>query len=132
MIKYPQTTQDEDWGKLSNNGINAASVEEWNRTVLDTDAFDNFVEVCEEARTQARDTADCVKVTSDGGSTSYYELPEGATELQDLIEHKRMNYAVANMFKACYRLGQKEGNDDMYDLEKIQWFVNREIERREE
>lgn len=29
-------------------------------------------------------------VASDGGSTSYYELPPHATELNDLIEHKGM------------------------------------------
>ena len=48
-------------------------------------------------------------------------------ELQDLIEHRSMNFAVGNIFKACYRLGTK--NDNMYDLNKIKWFVEREIAR---
>lgn len=64
-----------------------------------------------------------------GGSSKYYELPEGCKELQDLIEYKNMNFAMANIFKATYRLGNKPGTDMIYDLEKIIWFANREIER---
>lgn len=68
---------------------------------------------------------------SDGSSTDYYKIPEGATDLIDLIEFKNMNFAIGNIFKACYRLGQKEGNDDLYDLRKILFFVQREINRLE-
>jgi hypothetical protein len=64
-----------------------------------------------------------------GGSSSYYELPEDARELGDLIEHKRMNFNVGNIFKAAYRLGEKPGTDELYDLNKIIWFTNREINR---
>ena len=64
-----------------------------------------------------------------GGSSSYYELPEDARELGDLIEHKRMNFNVGNIFKAAYRLGDKPGVDELYDLNKIVWFANREINR---
>ena len=67
-------------------------------------------------------------IKSDGGSTSYYELPEGATELNDLIEHKRMSFALGNIFKACYRLGQKDSADRLYDLNKIVYFANRLIQ----
>lgn len=65
------------------------------------------------------------KVASDGGSTAYYRLPPGATELNDLIEDKGMSFARGNMFKALYRLGLKEGIDQEYDLEKLQYFLNR-------
>jgi hypothetical protein len=64
-----------------------------------------------------------------GGSSSYYELPEGCKELQDLIEYKNMNFARGNVFKAAYRLGDKPGTDQIYDWEKIIWFAQREIER---
>lgn len=64
-------------------------------------------------------------ITSDGGSTSYYELPEGATELNDLIEHKRMSFPLGNIFKACYRLGEKDGTGILYDLNKIEFFTRR-------
>ena len=66
-----------------------------------------------------------------GWSSTYYEIPEGAQELGDLIEHKKMNFNVGNIFKAAYRLGDKEGTSRLYDLNKIKWFVEREIAREE-
>ena len=63
------------------------------------------------------------KSVSDGGSSSYYELPVGATELDDLIVEKDMPWHVANIFKACYRLGEK--NDVEYEINKIKWFASR-------
>lgn len=70
-------------------------------------------------------TGSVLPIKSDGGSTSYYELPEDASELNDLIEHKRMPFALGNIFKACYRLGEKDGADVDYDLNKIIYFANR-------
>jgi hypothetical protein len=64
-----------------------------------------------------------------GGSSSYYQLPPAASELQDLIEHRQMNFAIGNVFKACYRLGQKANIDAVYDLDKIIWFAKREKAR---
>lgn len=69
------------------------------------------------------------KQVSDGGSTSYYKFPEGATELFDLINHRNMNFAVGNIFKACYRMGEKEGIDDIYDLKKIIFMAEQELKR---
>jgi len=62
-----------------------------------------------------------------GFDSEYYELPVGATELQDLIEYKEMNFAVGNIFKACYRLGSTKSI--IYDIEKILWFAERELKR---
>lgn len=64
-------------------------------------------------------------IVSDGGSTSYYELPEGSTELNDLIEHKKMSFALGNIFKACYRFGEKDAASRLYDLNKIIFFAER-------
>lgn len=64
-------------------------------------------------------------VVSDGGSSSYYDLPEGASELNDLIEAKGMSFARGNIFKACYRLGEKAGTDALYDINKIIYFAER-------
>lgn len=72
---------------------------------------------------------DTPKKTSDGGSTDYYKIPSSAKDLQDLIEHKRMNFSVGNIFKAAYRLGEKAGNDLSYDLRKIIFFAQRELDR---
>jgi hypothetical protein len=63
--------------------------------------------------------------TSTGGSTGYYKLPEGATDLQDLIEAKRMSFSRGNIFKAAYRLGEKDVASEAYDLRKIIWFAER-------
>lgn len=64
----------------------------------------------------------------DGGSTpEQYGLPEGVSELQDLIEHRDMNFAIGNIFKACYR--EKDNGDPLYDINKILWFAEREKAR---
>jgi hypothetical protein len=65
-----------------------------------------------------------------GGSTpSQYGLPEGAKDLQDLIEYRGMNFALGNIFKACYRQGVCKHSDRMRDFRKIIWFANRELAR---
>jgi len=65
-----------------------------------------------------------------GGSTpSQYALPIGASELQDLIEHRGMNFAVGNIFKAAFRLGHCDHSDPARDLRKIIYFAERELER---
>lgn len=64
-------------------------------------------------------------VKSNGGSSSYYNLPEDATELNDLIEAKGMSFARANIFKACFRMGEKSGTDTTYDINKIIYFAER-------
>ncbi|MDX0260512.1 hypothetical protein [Sinorhizobium meliloti] len=66
-------------------------------------------------------------VKSDGGSTSYYNIPDFAVDLGDLIEHKEMSFNIGNIFKACYRFGGKDGTSKRYDLNKIIYFAQREI-----
>ncbi len=66
---------------------------------------------------------------NNGGSSDWYKLPPGATDLADLIEHKEMNFSVGNMFKAVYRLGDKPNVDLEYDLNKIIYFAQRELNR---
>jgi hypothetical protein len=72
-------------------------------------------------------------VTADelpGGSTpSQYGFPAHATELQDLIEHRGMNFAMGNIFKACYRDGTCSHSDAIRDMRKILWFAGRELAR---
>jgi hypothetical protein len=65
-----------------------------------------------------------------GGSTpSQYGFPAHATELQDLIEHRGMNFAMGNIFKACYRDGTCSHSDAIRDMRKIIWFAGRELAR---
>ena len=66
-----------------------------------------------------------------GGSTpSQYALPAKAKELQDLIEHRNMNFATGNIFKAIYRLGSCDHATVIYDLNIIIYFAEREKERQ--
>lgn len=69
-----------------------------------------------------------IRTKSDGGSTDYYDIPQDAIDISDLIEHRRMSFGVGNIFKACYRLGRKSGIDDAYDLRKIIHFATRELQ----
>jgi len=82
----------------------------------------------------AEDLATCSSVAADaapGGSTpSQYGLPEDAKEIQDLIEHRGMNFAIGNIFKAAYRLGHCDHSDTARDLRKIIWFAQRELDRQ--
>jgi len=64
-----------------------------------------------------------------GGSSLWYELPEGATQLQDLIEYRNMNGNIKDIFKACYRMGYKEGVSDEYNLRKMVYYSLRDLGR---
>jgi hypothetical protein len=68
------------------------------------------------------------KIASDGSSTGYYAVPDHATELRHLISHKGMSKSRGDIFKACYRLGEKDGVDTLYDLNKMKFFIEDLIE----
>lgn len=83
----------------------------------------------ERSRQEEIDANIAPMTTLTGWTSSYYEIPKEAEELQDLIEHRDMNFAVGNIFKATYRLGHKENTSALYDLDKIIWFAKREKAR---
>lgn len=68
---------------------------------------------------------------SDGSTASYYELPEGAKELQDVISYKDMNGQIAEIFRACMRYGEVAHSPKMRDAKKIKFYIDAEIERLE-
>ena len=68
---------------------------------------------------------------SDGSTASYYELPKGAEELQDLISHKNMNAQIGEVFRACYRYGEVSHSDMLRDANKIKFYAEAEIKRLE-
>jgi hypothetical protein len=111
--------------------MNIPQAETMNR--LMQDHYDNWDSMSNDMTDEGREYRDNFdeRVTSDaGGSTdSQYKLPKGATQLQDLIEHRDMDFSLGNIFKACYRLGEKDSVSVMYDLKKIKWFVERMIAR---
>jgi len=76
------------------------------------------------------DKWESAKKSEPGGSTpEQYSIPKDAEELQDLIEHRKMNFSMGNIFKACYRFGTCSHSDELRDINKIIWFANREKKR---
>lgn len=71
------------------------------------------------------------KIKSDGSTASYYELPKGCSELQELISYKNMNAQIGEIFRACYRYGQVEHSERLRDAKKILFYAKAEIERIE-
>ena len=69
--------------------------------------------------------------TSDGSTAAYYELPEGAEELQDLISHRDMNAQIGEIFRSCYRYGIALHSDRLRDAKKIKFYIDAEIKRLE-
>jgi len=72
-----------------------------------------------------------MKITSDGSTAKYYELPEKAMELQHLISHKNMNAQIGEIFRACYRYGEVAHSECLRDAKKIKFYIEAEIERLE-
>ena len=68
---------------------------------------------------------------SDGSTASYYELPEGAKELQDLISYKDMNAQMGEIFRGTYRYGQASHSDRLRDAKKIKFYIDAKIKRLE-
>lgn len=69
--------------------------------------------------------------SSDGSTASYYELPDGATELQHLISHRNMNAQDGEIFRAIYRKGRASHSDELRDAKKVLFYAKAEVERLE-
>ena len=69
------------------------------------------------------------KQQSDGSTASYYELPEGATDLLELISAKNMNAQIGEIFRACYRYGEVAHSPEIRDIKKILFYAKAELER---
>lgn len=71
------------------------------------------------------------KEHSNGATAGYYQLPEGATQLQDLISHLNLNAQIGEIFRACYRYGRVSHSDELRDARKILFYAKAEVERLE-
>ena len=82
---------------------------------------------------EAKQIVDLIEKTesSDGSSANYYVLPKGATQLQDLIAFKNMNGQIAEIFRACYRMGQVSHSPNLRDAKKILFYAQAEVNRLE-
>ncbi len=67
-------------------------------------------------------------IKSDGGSSSYYDFPQGFKTLNDLMEWKADkqwlgdSFHLSNLMKAALRWGTKDGTDKAYDARKIMYY----------
>ena len=68
---------------------------------------------------------------SDGSTASYYELPKGCTELQDLISYRNLNAQDGEMFRALYRKGRASHSDELRDAKKVLFYATAEVKRLE-
>ena len=68
---------------------------------------------------------------SDGSTASYYELPPGCTELQDLISYRNMNAQDGEIFRAIYRKGRASHSDELRDARKVLFYAQAEVKRLE-
>ena len=68
---------------------------------------------------------------SDGSTASYYELPKGCTELQDLISYRNLNAQDGEIFRAIYRKGRASHSDELRDAKKVLFYAQAEVERLE-
>lgn len=71
------------------------------------------------------------KEHSNGATASYYEIPAGATQLQDLISDRDMNAQIGEVFRACYRYGRVSHSDKLRDAKKILFYAQAEVKRLE-
>ena len=69
---------------------------------------------------------------SDGSTASYYQLPAGATELQDLISFRNMNAQDGEIFRAIYRKGRASHSDELRDARKVLFYAQAEVRRLEQ
>lgn len=69
--------------------------------------------------------------TSDGSKAGYYDLPEGAKQLGDLIAYRNLNHADGEMFCAIYRKGLASHSDALRDARKVLFYAAAEVRRLE-
>lgn len=68
---------------------------------------------------------------SDGSTADYYQLPEGCTELQDLISYRNLNAQDGEIFRAIYRKGLASHSDALRDARKVLFYAAAEVDRLE-
>jgi hypothetical protein len=58
---------------------------------------------------------------------SHYTNHPSGVECIQITEH--MNFCLGNAVKYIWRAGLKEGHDNIQDLEKARWYIDRELAR---
>jgi hypothetical protein len=58
----------------------------------------------------------------------HYTTHPSGVECIQITEH--MGFNLGNAMKYLWRAGLKDGEDELKDLKKAIWYINRELERR--
>lgn len=137
-FKYPMWFKNKDNGYIVRfDGLTVGEVvygfENW---LLDYAKSDNWTEHTDNSVWEQVPNPDLVRdkeieqtSRGDGGSTNYYELPKGATELRHLIRHKKMSHSIGEIFCAIYRLN--DNGEYLRNLKKAKFYIDSEIEEYE-
>jgi len=60
---------------------------------------------------------------------SHYNTHPSGVECIDIVRH--MNFNLGNVVKYLWRNGQKDAEPEIKDLKKALWYLQNEIDRRE-
>jgi len=74
-------------------------------------------------RTTGNETAEGANPAVD--HPEHYNVHPAGIECIDVIEH--MEFNIGTSIKHMWRAGLKPGNDDLQDLEKARWYLDRQI-----
>lgn len=66
---------------------------------------------------------------SNGSTAKYYELPDDATELQDLISYRNLNSQDGEIFRAIYRKGMVDHSSLTRESFKVLFYALEEVIR---
>jgi hypothetical protein len=130
LSKFPKKSNKEIAARV---GVSASYVYKVKSARGDTTTGNNNVAVGHAAPSTGLswELPDNTLTVSDGSTAAYYELPEGAKELQDLISHRNMNAQIGEIFRSCYRYGLALHSDQLRDAKKIKFYIDAEIKRLE-
>lgn len=100
------------------------------RTVhYDTNGNEIYEEDCtNDAPTYAQEQLAEIERREAVNHPAYYNT--GGIEAIDVIEAWNLDFCLGNVVKYIARAGRKT-KDSLRDLKKAEWYLNREIERRE-
>ena len=130
-----EVTRYEETATLGDKPPRVLTTQQSEKVLVDASLVRHWESLIRESAEQARREAQLESTmqvsagTSDGSTASYYELPDGAAELQDLISHKNMNSQIGEIFRAAYRYGESSHSDELRDAKKIKFYVDAEIKR---
>lgn len=147
LVKSTQNALDEMTDKQLIDSMADCHYDRVTQSVFDGDSFqveaiedpeDNYkslfqTEAWKSYQSEGLDKPTEIAATEDesinnGGPTQYYDLPKDVKDIQDVIELKKMDWNIANIFKACYRMGSQNHSSTERDLNKIIYFAKRQLE----